>query len=214
MFRFNSWFEEVFGLREKTNDARNPKAYQEMQEAFTYDPATGKLVVQGWNEFMAGRFRTPSLEELRSAIDLEAARDPENKPIIVRQEVSDVSELHEKAENRFAVFQAASQFNALEFPSQAGVPEHGITCYQGDRTQGPACAIACAPGTVVRNYLAFDGLGQTEGRQVGNLAEVEEVLENKKHKFFRVLNGYTMAEDTGLWRLSKMLEEGGLELCE
>jgi hypothetical protein len=33
------------------------------------------------------------------------------------------------------------------------VPEHGVTVYAGDPTQGPACALACAAGSVYRNYF-------------------------------------------------------------
>ena len=52
-----------------------------------------------------------------------------------------------------ALFQAASQFNCLEFASPHAVPEQGVTIYEDDGTQGPACALACAAGTVYRNYL-------------------------------------------------------------
>ncbi len=45
------------------------------------------------------------------------------------------------------------QFNCLEFPSPDSTPEHGVTAYMHDHTQGPACALACAAGTVVRNYF-------------------------------------------------------------
>ena len=41
------------------------------------------------------------------------------------------------------------------------VPEDGVTVYSSDPTQGPACALACAAGSVYRNYycpreLLFD----------------------------------------------------------
>jgi hypothetical protein len=68
------------------------------------------------------------------------------------------------------------------------VPEHGVTVYAGDPTQGPACALACAAGSVYRNYfcpreLLFDSRclapveineaddmypGQSHTLQVGN----------------------------------------------
>ena len=49
--------------------------------------------------------------------------------------------------------QVASGFNCLEFVSEDSCPEDGITCYELDRTQGPACAISCAPATLYRNYF-------------------------------------------------------------
>ena len=38
-------------------------------------------------------------------------------------------------------------------------PEHGVTRYQHDRTQGPACAIAAGAATIYRNYFAPVGGG-------------------------------------------------------
>jgi hypothetical protein len=67
-------------------------------------------------------------------------------------EISSVFEMHSQYPN--AIFQAASQFNCLEFPNPRTVPEHGITAYFTDHTQGPACALACAAGTLYRNYFA------------------------------------------------------------
>jgi hypothetical protein len=32
-------------------------------------------------------------------------------------------------------------------------PEDGVTMYAADPTQGPACALACAAGSVYRNYF-------------------------------------------------------------
>jgi hypothetical protein len=32
-------------------------------------------------------------------------------------------------------------------------PEDGVTVYAADPTQGPACALACAAGSVYRNYF-------------------------------------------------------------
>jgi hypothetical protein len=70
-------------------------------------------------------------------------------------------------------------------------PEHGISRYAFDNTQGPACSIACAAGTVVRNYFVdvaalahpsrglaqrSDLLGQRAGRQINNLDGVEAAL--------------------------------------
>jgi hypothetical protein len=54
----------------------------------------------------------------------------------------DVRQMHRSPENAAALFQVASQFNLLEMVSPATTPEHGVTRYQFDRTQGPACAIA------------------------------------------------------------------------
>ena len=60
---------------------------------------------------------------------------------------------HAHPESAGNVFQVASQFNCLEFPSAESVPEDGISDYAYDKTQGPACSLAAAAGTVYRNYL-------------------------------------------------------------
>ena len=54
----------------------------------------------------------------------------------------DVRQMHQASEYSGALFQVASQFNALEMTSFAVTPEHGVTRYMHDRAQGPGCAIA------------------------------------------------------------------------
>lgn len=70
----------------------------------------------------------------------------------------DVRSLHTDGRNAGAVFQVASQFNALEMVGPDVRPEDGVTRYASDPTQGPACAISCPAGTVFRNYLCQVGL--------------------------------------------------------
>ena len=48
------------------------------------------------------------------------------------------------------MFQVASQFNVLEMVSPDVGPEAGVTGYQHDKTQGPACAMSCPAATVFR----------------------------------------------------------------
>jgi hypothetical protein len=100
--------------------------------------------------------------------------------------------LEEHARHPHALFQAASQFNCLEMIDSSTTPEHGVSRYAYDNTQGPACSIACAAGTVVRNYFvdvavlahpsrglvrSSDGfLGQRADRQINNLDGVEALL--------------------------------------
>lgn len=107
----------------------------------------------------AGTFSTPSVRELREAADAmfgppAAANGGGHGRVELRNIVGDSLALHCDSQYFGAVFQAASQFNCLEFVSASGVPENGIGVYELDHTQGPACAIACGAGTAVRNYLA------------------------------------------------------------
>jgi hypothetical protein len=90
----------------------------------------------------------------------------------------DVRQMHQAPDNAGALFQVASQFNLLEMVSPDVTPEHGVTRYQHDRTQGPACAIAAGAATIYRNYFAPVGgsHGQTMHRQLDGLADLGETL--------------------------------------
>jgi hypothetical protein len=89
--------------------------------------------------------------------------------------VADVRQLHSEAVNAGALFQVASQFNMLEMTGPGIRPEDGVTRYEHDRTQGPACAIAAGAVTIFRNYFApvGDRLGQSETHQLDGLERVE-----------------------------------------
>mmetsp|Transcript_9500 Transcript_9500/g.21100 ORF Transcript_9500/g.21100 Transcript_9500/m.21100 type:complete len:348 (-) Transcript_9500:113-1156(-) len=197
-----TWFHEVFGFAETTGSAR---AFEETKKQLQLDGSTLTSKATG-RAFQAGVFETPSLKQLRQRVDLNSAKSTLPGPLRVQEILGDVSEMHTALENHSALFQAASQFNCLEFVSQNITPERGVTCYAHDRTQGPACATACAPGTVVRNYFALDGVGQSAKKQVENLEDVEELLENKKNQFFHVVGGYTMARPESLARLTRTLQ--------
>ena len=71
-------------------------------------------------------------------------------PLTFEEIFGNVSTLHADKELAGSLFQVASQFNVLEMVSPDVGPEEGITCYQHDRTQGPACAMACPAATVFR----------------------------------------------------------------
>jgi hypothetical protein len=60
----------------------------------------------------------------------------------LRNLIADVRALHQDDTFKGALFQIAWQFNLLEMIGPDVSPEHGVTRYQHDRTQGPACAIA------------------------------------------------------------------------
>merc|ERR1719504_525045 len=104
--------------------------------------------------------------------------------------VGDVTAILRDSANRHATFQVASQFNCLEFASPNVTPERGVSGYVYDKTQGPACSIACGPATVYRNYcvnLAGER-GQRANRQINNLADVSDLVGNEKERWFQVRN--------------------------
>ena len=77
-------------------------------------------------------------------------------------------------------------------------PEQGVTRYQHDRTQGPACAIAAGAATIYRNYFALvDGSeGQNARRQLNGLADLGGVLSAKLNRPVESImgdaNGYAL----------------------
>ncbi|WP_146188217.1 hypothetical protein [Ascidiaceihabitans donghaensis] len=130
-------------------------------------------------------------------------------PLRVREVVADVQALHTDPANAGAVFQVASQFNMLEMVSPRVSPEQGVGIYEHDHTQGPACAIACGAGTIFRNYFVdVDGcgvLGQTESRQLNGLSGIDAALDNTRHGYWDMVNGYMIPKPGGLDRLNAVL---------
>lgn len=173
------WFQKAFGFKEVTG-----KDYQKTYENFSLD---GQVLISQYKKdtpYQAGTFETPSLEELRGRLAKLPIEVSMKGKLRVKEVVGDVTEFHIAPENAYALFQAASQFNCLEHTSERGIPENGITCYSYDKTQGPACATACGPGTVMRNYFALAGKPQSQMEQLENLKDIELLLDNKKKGFF------------------------------
>ncbi len=123
----------------------------------------------------------------------------------------DVRPMHSDPENKGALFQVASQFNMLEMTSPGVTPEDGVTRYQYDPTQGPACAIAAGAATIYRNYFVpiGDGRGQTATRQLDGLADIGEALSSALElpvtSLWRMQNGYALASQKGLDAISQYL---------
>ena len=160
------WFEGLTGFRESE--------VADVASMFVVDG--DRMTSMANNRSMTvGRFETPSLEELRRRSEALPRRGEESR---VREVVADVQELHRDPASAGALFQVASQFNALEMVSEHVTPEAGIDIYEWDPTQGPACAIACGAGTIFRNYLVtVDGQrGQTAERQLDCLADLAAEL--------------------------------------
>jgi hypothetical protein len=77
-------------------------------------------------------------------------------------------------------------------------PEDGVTRYENDRTQGPACARAAGAGTIYRNYFApvGDHIGQTREHQIDTLADLRSALPGGDG--ITMENGYAMANGNTL----------------
>ena len=155
--------------------------------------------------YAIGTLETPSLKELRDAA----------APLVgglagklsVTHVTGDARLLHRDAANAGALFQVASQFNLLEMTGPSVTPENGVTRYQRDHTQGPACAIAAGAATIYRNYFApvDGGLGQTSQRQIDYLRDVGTALGNDGDALWKMRNGYALCSARGLAAIDRKL---------
>jgi hypothetical protein len=186
------WFERLVGFRETD--------YAETQRRLIVEGSRLRSLVNG-NTYGIGALEVVSLRDLRDR----AHRHPSRRGRIRVQVVDgDVRHLHQAPEYTGALFQVASQFNLLEMTGPEVTPEHGVTRYQGDPTQGPACAIAAGAATVYRNYFVPIGnqIGQTRGRQVDCLAELGGKLASRtgisRDALWTMENGYAHCRPAGL----------------
>lgn len=189
------WFEELFGISESS-----------------YEKVAAQLEICGGGmkirsrankkSYTIGEFSTPTLEELRR----EAEKCHRAGRIRVHHiTTGDVLNMHSKPECSGGMFQVASQFNCLEFVSPENIPEDGVSCYAWDMTQGPACAIAAGPATAFRNYCVEHDKkrGQRATHQINNLSTLERFLDNDKHRFWQMVNGYVNSGKDALTRLNE-----------
>lgn len=160
---------------------------------------------QGGSEWICGKLEIVSLEELRHR---QATLPSKNGPgIKVAEIVGDAKALHLQSANAGALFQVASQFNLLEMVSPSNTPDEGITIYEHDPTQGPACAIACGAGTILRNYFVeLDGqIGQTADKQIDCISAIGEALGNTRERLWTMTNGYALPKRNGLKEIDSKL---------
>ena len=182
------WFERITGFRENGYDATRARL----------SVVDGKLHSKNSPRTCSvGQLETPSLAELRKRT---AGLISGQGPTRVSSVQGDVRRMHADSVNAGALFQVASQFNLLEMVSDSVTPEQGVTRYESDGTQGPACALAAGAGTIYRNYFApVDGQsGQREDRQIDCLFDLGTALGNHQGSLWQMRNGYCLTTDTGL----------------
>jgi len=166
------WFERLTGFREGP--------YAETRAKLKVEGERLHSLVNG-KSYAVGRLELVSLETLRERAKAVGGRTGQMKASIV---TGDVRQMHRLPKNAGALFQVASQFNALEMTRPSLTPEDGVTRYQTYHTQGPACAIAAGAATIYRNYFApvGGGIGQTADRQIDGLAAIGEALSRALNK--------------------------------
>lgn len=182
------WFEKLMGFREE-----NPEQVRNNLRVAD-DKMTSKI---NGKTYTCGRLEVPTLESLRETAP---PKDKYSGRLSIAEIVGNVQELHKKPNNEGAIFQAASQFNLLEMVGPSVTPEEGVGIYERDRTQGPACAIACGAGTIYRNYFVKigDQIGQTYDVQVDCLDEIGKALNKDELRLWNMRNGYALSDIEGL----------------
>jgi hypothetical protein len=204
------WFAQIFGFEEASfEETRKYLQHKSIFPEPATDPLTKKPLYmyrryETKEPIIAGTFETPSIRELRALVELELARltklglNPASRKEPTLDNISgSARDLHTTPEFTGAVFQAASQFNCLEFSSPHTTPEAGVTGYCHDLTQGPACAMSAAAGLLYRQYSIQmpDGrLGQTADNQLNLLGDVELYVKERFGSVpWIVRNGYVEA---------------------
>lgn len=203
------WFEQLTGFTEQ--GAAQVRQMLQLKDGTLTSRANGR-------QFQVGRLETPTLAQLTEDANAILQSSGFNaEPISVQEIVADVQGLHKDAKNAGALFQVASQFNLLEMVGPTVTPDTGITGYQFDRTQGPACAMACGAGLIYRNYFVpVNGdIDQTAERQLNMLDQFEQQLlcHVNKHSrqtfqsLWQMQNGYALPTAAQLKAINLTLKQ-------
>ncbi|MBZ8142371.1 hypothetical protein CLD22_21025 [Rubrivivax gelatinosus] len=191
MTTHTTWFERLTGVAETSPaDVRRQLAWH---GGHLHSHANGR-------RWAVGELELVTLGELRQR----AATLPEAGTRACRVVQGEVRALHRDPAHAGALFQVASQFNLLEMVGPEVAPEDGVGRYEGDHTQGPACAVACGAATIVRNYFVpvAGGPGQTAERQIDALAGLGDALAAAtglpRESLWAMRNGYALPSRAGL----------------
>lgn len=193
------WFESLTGFREESPE--------QVRANIVVENETMTSRING-REMRSGHLETPTLGDLRARVR-KASRP--SGTLRLSEVVCDVQKLHVDPDNAGALFQVASQFNLLEMVSPSVTPENGVDIYENDRTQGPACAIACGAGTIFRNYFADANgrVGQSFHNQIDCLRDVGDALGNMNGRLWTMRNGYALASAEGLAEITRRITSLG-----
>lgn len=200
------WFERLTGFQED--------GYASTQERLRVEADELISTVNG-KRYGIGELTLPTLAGLRDRVN-----PSRGQRTSVDTLVGEARGLHRDPRFAGALFQAASQFNVLEMTSYQVPPEAGVTGYELDRTQGPACAVAAGAATIYRNYFApvGGGIGQTVDRQIDNLAGVGAALSELTGlpvtALWAMRNGYALCTDEGLAAISRLLDGASDEVVD
>eukprot|EP00727_Mastigamoeba_balamuthi_P007611 m51a1_g3470 hypothetical protein (477) ;mRNA; f:743993-745752 len=200
------WFEHIAGIGEKEFRESKPPPIEVLDAPDVAPLLPGHCLAvvntKTGRKYGAGKFSLVSLEFLQKLLP---RTGDDQKPCTlelvygsVRGSMAklDVGAMQSDPANAGAVFQAASNFNAVEAPAPSRSPDHPTFTeqYIYDHTQGPLASISAGAAAITRVHAPFFdqedcsfSWAQTRERQV-------EMLSNLK-EYFTVRNGYV--EQTG-----------------
>lgn len=199
----DDWFSRLTGFKEDTYAASRERL--QVNGSMLHSKVNGR-------SYGIGQFEMVSLAELRDLVHQGHRSESPTRTSMVE---GDVRQMHQQSQDAGALFQVASQFNALEMVGPSVTPEDGVTRYEYDRTQGPACAIAAGAATIYRNYFAQvgDQTGQTRAHQLDGLSDVEAHLSKALGcpvaDLCRMQNGYALPTLEGLGLITAYLRDIG-----
>jgi O-acetyl-ADP-ribose deacetylase (regulator of RNase III) len=216
-----TWFSHALGFHEGGPGETEQRLHGMAQ--VVVDAGSGRTVLQlrrpDGRAVQAGAFDVVSLQQLRqqaqrATAELHAAthRHPGSAAVLFTNIVGDAAVLHSAEQG--ALHQAASQSNCLEMPNPDVSPDAGITAYAADRTQGPACAMACAGGTAVRQYFGSGAAvashsswrRQTATEQIDTMGDVRAWLQRRGVTDpWTTTNGYIESSDAALAQVTEAL---------
>lgn len=198
------WFERLTGFRET--------GYLDTRTRLEVVDGRLRSRVNG-STYGIGSFEMISLDELRKRV---AAGPFPRGSLRVSVVQGDVRAMHCAPEYAGALFQVASQFNALEMIGPDVSPEDGVSRYEHDHTQGPACAVAAGAALLYRNFFVpvpGGGLGQTAQRQLDGLSEVGhrlgQALGVPVRDLWSMENGYCLCTRESLAKIGDYLRGMG-----
>jgi hypothetical protein len=147
---FSTWFHHLFGF---TESVPSVSENFEVHELDTHARLTSRANSRIFN---AGKFRLRNIPSFGNPAPVGGG----TLNIIHGQGcvtgVENVLAAQSHPDFDGATFQAASNFNCLEFTGSRHLAELGISKYVYDFTQGPYCALAAAPAIVYGNYFLKD----------------------------------------------------------
>ncbi|GMH77070.1 hypothetical protein TrST_g4089 [Triparma strigata] len=209
-----TWFKDAFGF---TESEATPS---EITSRFSVEPVedgSGEetLCCPSGTRYHLGNFDILSSKQLRESTQV-AQTTTSMGGITFANTHGDVRSFHTKfaAESSTTLIQAASQLNCLEMVGPSVTPDKGITIYERDRTQGPACALSCPAATLYRNYLVYDGRGQCgRNSQINTLSLVDDLIDRYANNYYTIRNGYAWPPPGKMAELTERLN-GDEALCE